>query len=99
MNPHTTRESTMKHPIIAIALLASAGAAQAFGGNENQYNTQGNGYQAYNPGTGSTWNSQSNGKMQSGTDSRGNAWQYNGATGQYYNYGTGETRYRGSRTN
>lgn len=65
--------------------------------NGNTYNSYGNGYRGYNSNTGSQWNSQSNGSLTTGTDSKGNSWSYDRNTGNYYNYGTGETRHRGKR--
>lgn len=64
--------------------------------NTNQYGetkVRGNNYQ-----TGSMWNTtvKPSGDM-NGFDSKGNYWNYNKGTRMYYNYGTGETRYKGKR--
>lgn len=65
----------------------------------NSYNTQRNfdgstTTRGMNWNTGSTWTTTTspNGNMR-GTDSRGNAWNYNSGTGSYFNYGTGKSCY------
>lgn len=63
----------------------------------NSYNSYGNGYRGYNSNTGSQWNSNTYGSVTRGTDSKGNSWSYDRNTGNYYNYGTGETRHRGRK--
>ncbi len=63
----------------------------------NSYNSYGNGYRGYNSNTGSQWNSNTYGSVTRGTDSKGNLWSYDRNTGNYYNYGTGETRHRGRK--
>jgi hypothetical protein len=63
----------------------------------NSYNSYGNGYRGYNSNTGSQWNSYTYGGVTRGTDSRGNSWYYDRNTGNYYNYGTGETRSHGRK--
>ncbi len=66
--------------------------------NGNSYNSNGNGYSSgYNSNTGSQWNSNTNGSRTTGTDSKGNSWSYDRNTGNYYNYGTGESCHRGQR--
>lgn len=92
--------------LLGVCLLAWTLPALAWQTRQNQ---NGNTYQSYpsyngtrtqgyNWNTGSQWNTnhQRGGNM-SGTDSNGNTWQYNRSTGQYYNYGTGETRSHGKR--
>lgn len=101
----------MKKSIFAAILaVAFVGAAHASGyGNNNNggstydyrngntYNRHGTGYSGHNANTGSTWNAQSYGNTNRGTDSHGNNWSYNQNTGVYHNYGTGEIRQHGQR--
>lgn len=80
--------------LAAGAVLALNGAAHA---RCDQWGNCYNGGSGYNSNTGSQWNSRSSGSSTYGTDSRGNSWTYNRNSGNYYNYGTGETRQRGQR--
>jgi hypothetical protein len=85
--------------VVAATLLASTSLAQArcndFG---NCYYGSGGSVFGNNSNTGSSWQSRSgSGGTTFGTDSHGNSWSYNRNSGSYYNYGTGETRYRGQR--
>lgn len=64
----------------------------------NSYRSYGNGsYSGSNAGTGSNWGATTQGSTTRGTDSKGNAWSYDRNTGNYYNYGTGESRQKGRR--
>jgi len=96
--------------LIAISLVAGlVGTVQAGGRNNgyggytydsksgNSYYSYGNGYSGYNSNTGSRWYSNTYGGVTRGIDSQGNSWYYDRNTGNYYNYGTGETRYRGKK--
>lgn len=67
----------------------SSSGSRSYGGSTSTYGS--------NAGTGSQWNSTTNGSRSYGTDSRGNSWSYDRNSGTYQNYGTGETRYRGQR--
>lgn len=98
----------MKNTLLA-TLLFFAGIASAqntvfnspsngyLGGGGNNYNSYGNGYRGSNADTGSTWGAQTYGGVTTGTDSRGNSWTYDRSTGNYYNYGTGESRTHGRK--
>jgi hypothetical protein len=92
---HKALGAFMKKIIIAVgAFLALSGTAYA---RCDQYGNCYSGGYGSNLNTGSQWNSRSSGSTTYGTDSRGNSWSYNRSSGQYQNYGTGETRYRGQR--
>lgn len=78
----------MKPLLFAIALVGVATAAQA---RCDRYGNCYYGGQGYNPNTGSSWNYGSHGSNTYGTDSRGNAWNYNAGSNVYQNYGTGRT--------
>jgi len=80
--------------LATLGLLAFTGAASAAC---DRYGNCYSGGSGYNARTGSQWNSHSSGSTTYGTDSRGDSWSYNRSTGNYYNYGTGETRHRGQR--
>lgn len=68
----------------------NSGSSRSYGGTTTTY---GNNY-----GSGSSWsNSYTSGGNQYGTDRNGNSWSYNRNSGTYYNYGTGQSRYRGQR--
>ncbi len=88
-----------RYLVMAAALLASTSLAQARCDNlGNCYNGSSGLVFGNNSNTGSSWQSRSSsGGTTFGTDSHGNAWSYNRNSGSYYNYGTGETRYRGQR--
>ena len=85
----------MKIVVLSAGLLLAmtAGASAKCDAYGNCYN---GGYGS-NLNTGSQWNSRSSGSSTFGTDSRGHSWTYNRDSGNYYNYGTGETRNRGRR--
>lgn len=93
----------MKRCALVIALVLLAGSAWCgdgiYGNNleqPNQYQThssQGRTItQGYSPSTGQSWDSQTVGSHQSGTNAQGQFWSYDGNTGVYQNYGTGEVR-------
>jgi hypothetical protein len=92
--------------VLAIGLVGTSQARDrnnGYGGHSydnqsgNSYNSYGNGYHGYNSNTGSQWNSNTYGGVTRGTDSQGNSWSYDRNSGNYYNYGTGETRHRGQK--
>jgi hypothetical protein len=87
------------HMIRYIALGATLVIATPAAANCNMYGNcylttprLGGGADVYGFGNGGTWNStiEPNGD-QRGWDSRGNYWQYDNNTGNYFNYGTGQT--------
>lgn len=91
----------MKYSVLAASaavLIASASAAFAkcdMYGNCYSVTEDGDGgysVRGFNSGTGSTWNNkiESNGD-QRGFDSNGNYWKYNNSTGNYTNFGTGQS--------
>jgi hypothetical protein len=83
-----------------LAVSATAASAQyGYRNNSgNSYYSSGSTVYGNNYNTGSSWSTtHSRGGNQYGIDSRGNSWNYNSSSGTYYNYGTGETRYRGQR--
>lgn len=88
----------------AAILIAGTAAASArcdvYGNcyNSNSgYNNKSSSTYGSNYRTGSQWQNNYNSKGSSGIDSRGNAWSYDRNSGQYYNYGTGQTRYKGQK--
>lgn len=87
---------------VMAAVSSPALAQYAYGsGSGNSYNSYGNSgsrtTNGYNSSTGSSWSSTSSGSRTYGTDSRGNNWSYDRNSGSYYNYGTGESRYKGQK--
>lgn len=85
--------------LIALALLSAPLPAMAACNytSGNCYSSGGSTVYGSNSRTGSSWSSTSTSQGSRGTDSDGNSWSYNRNSGVYQNYGTGETRYRGSR--
>lgn len=92
---------TMKKTLLIVAALMAAATLRAEYSYDpktgNTYNTYKNAMggtttQGFNSQTGKSWStdSTSNGSM-IGTDGNGNRWQYDKGSGNYYNYGTGET--------
>lgn len=82
--------------VLAIFLtVVPAFGRNRFGSGYNSYESNGNGYQGYNPGTGNTWNTNNSPTGSQGIDSRGNSWSYDRNSGVYQNYGTGRTRFNG----
>lgn len=84
--------------VISATALSSQGESKYDYKTGNSYYSSGSGYRGYNYNTGSQWGTNpSRGGKTSGYDSKGNYWQYNRSSGGYYNYGTGESRYRGKK--
>lgn len=97
------REAAMRAWVVAAALVAAAGGAQAQQFRSHYDWQSGNSYSIYSDPSGTRYNGMNlnNGSMwsgqidrqgnQRGFDAQGNPWSYNSSTGTYMNYGTGKT--------